>query len=301
MNSKMYSQTDPRWKNLPYPGKGYKVGGSGCGLCAVTHLLIEQPRYKNKTPKDFQPYMRKYATYGHGTEWNGITQGLKHYGHKKVTVINCLNNKGPVYKEFNKGNRMAVALFSAKYKTPDGTQWTKVGHYISFMDYKVVNGKHYFYVKDSGGKARRGWYCVEKSMGKSLKMVWIVERLDAPTPAPKYTPKKIKVDGVWGSDTTKLTQHILKVSVDGVISSQPKKNKKYLPGASETSWKFVDDAKGSVTVKAIQKLVGAVQDGIMGPKTVTALQEFLKLKVIDGEMGKVTVKAWQEYLNKEVK
>ena len=299
MNSKMYAQFDARWKKLPYPGHGYRVGGSGCGLCAVTHVLIEQKKYKDKTPAYFQPYMKQYATCGHGTKWVGIANGLKHYGHKKVTEINCQNNKGLVYKEFNKGNRMAVALFSAG-SGPDGTVWTTGGHYIAFLDYKVVNGKHWFYVKDSGGRRRRGWYCVEKSMGKKLKRIWIVERLEKQKP---YIPKKTKEDGVWGSDTTKLTQSVMKMRViDGVISGQPVDNQKLMPACTEKGWQFVKkkNAKGSVTVKAIQKLVGAGQDGICGPKTILAIQNFLRVEK-SGKLDATTVLAWQKWLNSEVK
>lgn len=302
----MYSQTDARWRGKPYPRGRYTVGGSGCGLCAVTHVLMEQERYKNATPLTFYNYMRQYATMGYGTKWVGIENGLKHFGHKSVKTLYCLNSKSNVYKEFNKGNRMAVALMSASHKAPDRTVWTTGGHYIAFLDYKVVNGKHYFYVKDSGGRHRRGWYCVETSMGKVLKQVWIVERLEKPAP---YKPKKVTVDGNWGTDTTKLTQSILKSgTIDGKISSQPEKNKDYLVSANTSSWQFVADksAKGSAVIKALQKFLNSkgaklLVDGICGPATVKALQRFLKLKVVDGIMGKVTVKAWQTYLNSQVK
>lgn len=305
MNSNMFSQTDSRWRRKPYPRGRYTVGGSGCGLCAVTHVLIEQAKYKNATPLTFWSYMRQYATMGYGTKWVGIENGLKHFGHKSVKTLYCLNSKSNVYKEFNKGNRMAVALMSASHKAPDGhTVWTTGGHYIAFLDYKVVNGKHYFYVKDSGGRHRRGWYCVETTMGKVLKQVWIVERLSAPKP---YTPKKISVDGNWGVDTTKLTQSILGVSVDGIISSQPLSNRANLPAADTRSWNFVSkNAKGSVTVKMIQKVVNTTADGIFGRATVKALQKYLNTKAhaklaIDGSMGPKTVKAWQTWLNAQIK
>ena len=59
-------------------------------------------------------------------------------------------------------------------------------------------------------------------------------------------------------------------------------------------------------VKALQKLIGAEQDGKMGKKSVTKLQEFLKKKglytgELDGIMGKGTVKAWQKYINTQFK
>lgn len=287
MNPAMYSQTDSRWRSKPYPSGGYTVGGSGCGLCAVTHILIEQNKYWKATPSTFWKYMRQYATKGHGTLWKGITNGLKHYGHKTVKELACQNSKSNVYAEFNKGNRMAVALFEKGY-APDGkTKWTNGGHYIAFIDYKVENGKHYFYVKDSGGKHRKGWYQVESQMGKRLKRVWIVKRLDI----------EISVDGNWSTNTTKASQKAFGITVDGIISSQPKSNQKYLTNCNVKSWEFVDDAKGSKTIKAIQKLVGAKEDGICGKATIKSMQRYLNVKE-SGYMDSDTVKAWQEWLNK---
>lgn len=306
MNPNMYSQTDERWRKLKYPSGGYNVGNSGCGLCAVTHVLIEQEKYKNATPKKFWSYMRQYAKCGNGTRWAGITNGLKHFGHSSVIEFECKSNKSKVYKEFAKGDRMAVALISSG-EGPDGTVWTTSGHYISLLDMKVVGNKHYFYVKDSGHRHRRGWYCCENSMGSRFHRVWIVKRLEPPTPPKPYVPKKIKVDGDWGKATTRLTQSVMKTTIDGLISSQPIGNKPYLKGANTDSWLFVKskNAKGSPTVKAIQKMVGATTDGIWGKATSKAVQTFLnkngsKLSV-DGYFGPVSVKAWQTWLNTKVK
>ena len=119
---------------------------------------------------------------------------------------------------------------------------------------------------------------------------------------PKKATTELKVDGKWGKDTTKRTQKVLGTEVDGIVSGQISKYKKYLPNCLTSSWEFDKTGEGSDIVKAIQKLVGAVVDGIMGKKTVKAMQRFLKKKgfyagKIDGVMGKLTVKAWQEYIN----
>ena len=306
LNPNMYSQTDSRWRHKKYPSGGYNVGNSGCGLCAVTHLLIEQKKYWKATPSKFWSYMRQYALRGNGTRWAGIANGLKHFGHKSVIEFECGSNKSRVYKEFAKGNRMAVALVSAGH-APDGTVWTTSGHYVALLDMKVVKGKHYFYVKDSGHRHRRGWYCCEKSMGSRFHRVWIVKRLEDPAPPKPYVPKKIKVDGDWGKATTRLTQSAMGMAtIDGIISSQPIGNKPYLKGANTDSWLFVSkDAKGSPTVKAVQKMVGVKEDGKWGKVTSKAVQTYLnehgaKLKV-DGYFGKISVKAWQTWLNAKVK
>ena len=55
--------------------------------------------------------------------------------------------------------------------------WTTCGHYVAFTDYKVQNGKHWFYTKDSGGRKHDGWYSYEGAMKGRVAKLWIVERL----------------------------------------------------------------------------------------------------------------------------
>ena len=120
--------------------------------------------------------------------------------------------------------------------------------------------------------------------------------------------KKIEEDGIWGENTTKYTQEMLKkffpgIIVDSIVSNQPFCNKKYLPGVSEKSWKFVKDYKnGSTMIFRLQWFIGADQDGLFGKKSIQRFQEFLKKEEIyfgeiDGVMGKNTVTGWQQYLN----
>lgn len=110
------------------------------------------------------------------------------------------------------------------------------------------------------------------------------------------------VDGKWGKNTTRMSQKVMKTTIDGIVSGQLTSTKKYLPAVSDTSWKFSKNGKGSLLIKAIQKMVGAKVDGYCGVNTVKAMQRFLKALgfytgSIDGIMGSNTVKGWQRYLN----
>ena len=116
--------------------------------------------------------------------------------------------------------------------------------------------------------------------------------------------EKLTVDGTWGKDTTMKSQQVLGTTVDGKISNQSTKCKKYLTNASTSSWEFklFGYKSGSQLIKAIQKLVGASVDGICGQGTIKAMQSFLRKKgyytgETDGYMGTMTVKAWQKYIN----
>lgn len=112
---------------------------------------------------------------------------------------------------------------------------------------------------------------------------------------------KISVDGEWGKDTTKAAQKVFKTTVDGIVSRQVWKYKKYMPNCLTSSWQFYETPSkykgGSELIKAIQKWVGVSQDGLCGQGTIKALQKKLGVKA-DGYMGPNTVKAFQTYLNK---
>jgi len=116
----------------------------------------------------------------------------------------------------------------------------------------------------------------------------------------------VTVDGIWGTGTTKYTQKHLGTTADGIVSGQLTSCKKYLSAAHTGSWKFSSKGGGSAMVKALQKLIGATQDGLMGKASVKALQTFLQNKGysvgasgIDGYMGTDTAKAWQSYINSQ--
>ena len=122
-------------------------------------------------------------------------------------------------------------------------------------------------------------------------------------PSSDSSSGKIKIDKKWGPDTTRASQRVLGTTVDGIVSNQSLRAKKYLPNVSTASWKFVKNpGRGSNMVRALQKLVGATVDGLCGPGTVKALQKFLKSKgfysgAIDSKMGPGTVSGWQKYVN----
>lgn len=115
-------------------------------------------------------------------------------------------------------------------------------------------------------------------------------------PAPVKHRFNLEVDGKIGHNTVKAMQAWLGTPQDGIVSGQSKRQRKYLIACVEDSWRFLDNPKGSLMVKALQKKLGCVTDGIMGKNTVTALQRMLGVKQ-DGYLGQETAKALQRYLN----
>lgn len=112
----------------------------------------------------------------------------------------------------------------------------------------------------------------------------------------------ISIDGIWGANTTSATQRKLGTPIDGIVSSQAVGQKKYILSIVPSVWQFVSNPRGSQMVIALQKLVGAKADGLMGYNTIKAMQTWLNKRgynagAVDGYMGKNTVSAWQKYLN----
>ena len=266
MNTKLYKQHDSRWSGKPYPNRKSKFGGHGCGCCACVHVAIEQTSKSNWTPESLRPYMVKkgYASAGHGTTWQGITNTLKYLGHSRVVWVKKNDPMSKAWAELDKGNRIGVILFNSK-KAPNGIRWTSGGHYVAFTDYKKgSDGKHLFYTKDSGSRdhdsKKHGYYSYENSMKGCVSQMWIVERINAPKPyviTKPYTGKlpskkvrkgskgtnvkyvqtflnwcigaKLKVDGKCGTNTTAAIKKYQKkygLKVDGIFGPQSLKKAK---------------------------------------------------------------------------
>lgn len=275
MNSKIYRQADSRWGSLPYPTKAYKFASNGCGCCACTHCIIEIPKYANYTPANIRPYMVEhgFATKGHGTTWNGITQTLEHYGFK-VETPNISSSMTAAWNLLNKTGapKMGVLLFRGG--TRGGVRWTSGGHYVAFLDYKVVNGKHYFYTKDSGGRKHDGWYCYETTMKGLLPRIWIITEMpkDAPKPTPKPTPSKPKKGTYTGTIPTPTIKK-------GTKGDKVKALQRFLNWYGGYGL-AVDGISGKNTVNAIkkfQKAEGIKADGIYGTNSQAKAKAYKKV------------------------
>lgn len=120
----------------------------------------------------------------------------------------------------------------------------------------------------------------------------------APNP-PSVEPVTLKVDGFWGSATTRRLQQELGTPVDGVVSSQPITWKSMNPGLT-TGWDWEGGrGNGSRVISAYQALLSVERDGKIGPNTIRAFQRRMGTPV-DGEIWEesVAVKELQRRLNK---
>lgn len=112
------------------------------------------------------------------------------------------------------------------------------------------------------------------------------------TAKPSYS--QLTVDGKFGAATAKRLQQYFGTTQDGVISHQYKqKYNQYVYAAQ-----FDSTLKGSNVIKALQKLLGVTQDGLLGQATIKALQKRLGTTQ-DGIISPTSnaVKALQKALN----
>lgn len=278
MNETVYKQYDSRWGNLPYPGSGSYLSDSGCGCLAVYHAAIELAAYQNLTVPQCRDYMVQFATVKNGTLWEGITKGLEHYGYN--VHWRQSDSMTDIFRELQNSCKRGVILFAKDGWSygPDGTLWTKSGHFIYFGDYKVEGNKHWFKLYDSGQRDHDGWYCYETSMKTCVKHVWICksaksEPAPTPTPTPDPTPRTDTYQGLYpvvklylepgdrGENVTRLQNYI----------------DWYYKGVFFKECGPADGIYGKNTLRWVNKMLteffGADEaDGLVGPKTIAEMK-----------------------------
>ena len=165
---KNFKQYDSRWARVPFPKSPYFVSDSGCGPTAIADLIVTNPKYAKKTPKNTAKWLAKrgYATYGDGTAWAGITACLKAYGFN----VTQHDNMASFWKEMKKSGRMAIISFRGG--TKDGITWTLGGHFLACSGMEIKNGQHRLYMLDPGPRGHDGWYTYEKHMKGLIAQLW---------------------------------------------------------------------------------------------------------------------------------
>lgn len=266
MNKTKYMQTDSRWGGLGYPRSPYFIRNCGCGECAVCNCIIEMDKYRNYTPATIQPYCKQFAdSNGEGTLWSGIPEMMKHYG---MTEVKEHATMPELWKELEKGDRVAIYLMGSKPAGSRGVHWTSSGHFICSTGYKYENGKHWVYVKDSysNSSLRNGWITYEDNMRGDVIKVWS-GKLIAKKKA--YVPKT----AYKGKLPTKTVKR-------GDRGEQVKRLKEFL------HWRFnfsySNDVYGSGTEKAVKdfqkkyaKQYGLKVDGIFGKASRQVAQKIV--------------------------
>ena len=194
MNKTNYKQYDTRWAKLGYPKSPYFIRDCGCGEVAVCNCIIEMQKYAKETPKTIQPYCKQFAApNGDGTYFNGIPAMMKHYG---MTEVQEHQTMAQLWKELKKGGRVAIYLMGNRKGGSKGVHWTSSAHFVCSTGYKIKDGKHYVYVKDSNSTSslRNGWITYEDNMRNDVSRVWSGK---LPVEPKETTPEWVKKANAW--------------------------------------------------------------------------------------------------------
>lgn len=203
MNKNNYKQYDTRWSKLGYPKSPWLIKNCGCGEVAICNCIIEMDKYKSYTPKTIQPYCKQYAEpHGNGTYFTGIPAMMKHYG---MTEVQEHQTMASLWKELAKGDRVAIYLMGNRKGGSKGVHWTSSAHFVCSVDYKVKDGKHYVYVKDSNSTSslRNGFIAYEDNMRNDVSRVWS-GKLPKSEKKPLTEVAKEVIDGKWGNGEDRI-------------------------------------------------------------------------------------------------
>lgn len=208
MNKTKFLQTASGWGGLGYPREPWYIRNCGCGEVSIANVIIEIEKYKNYTPATIQPYCKQYAApNGNGTYFAGIPKMMAHYG---LTEVKEHDTMGQLWKELEKGDRVAIYLMGSRPGGSKRVHWTSGGHFVCSVGYKVKDKKHYVYVKDSysNSKLRNGWISYEENMRNDVVRVWS-GKLPKKKAAPKKTTAQIAqevIDGKWGNGDERVAK-----------------------------------------------------------------------------------------------
>ena len=245
MNKTKYMQTDSRWGGLGYPKAPWYIRNCGCGEVSICNVIIEMKKYANYTPKTIQPYCKQFAApNGNGTYFAGIPTMMKHYG---LTEVKEHQTMPQLWKELEKGNRVAIYLMGSRKGGSKGVHWTSGGHFVSSVAYKVQNGKHMVYVKDSysNSSLRNGWISYEENMKGDVVRVWsgkLNGTLYGETEKKKSVAEIAQevIDGKWGNGDERVQK--LKAAGYDPDAVQKKVNEMLAPKAKTNREKLADKA-----------------------------------------------------------
>lgn len=170
----------------------------------------------------------------------------------------------------------SVTSGSSPSSPPSSSSLNSIYTGSSIVDYLNSIGVDSSY---SNRKKLAAQYGISNYTGTASQNTILLSKMrgNSSTSSSSTSPSKtvLKVDGYWGTDTTRRLQQIFKTTVDGKVSNQHLAYKAQNPGL-DSGWEWESKPTGSSPlIKAIQKRVGVAQDGHIGPKTIKAIQKWM--------------------------
>lgn len=221
------------------------------------------------------------------------------------------NGAGRMYKKVTNANSLSIEMCNSVSSVPDDVFNDAVELTKFYMNKYNVPASNVYRHWDVNGKScpapwasknSSGWTKFKKAIGASTSSTTSSSASSSSSSSSSSSGSSgtITVDGYWGKNTTKRLQQILGTTVDGAVSHQYKTYKSDNPGL-DSGWKWEDNPSGySPLIKAVQKKVGATQDGYIGPKTIKAIQKWMGTTQ-DGCFSAPSpcIKKLQQWINKQ--
>lgn len=220
-----------------------------------------------------------------GSRYRPLYSKIGNANYSTIGVEMCLDKNGNITEKTFQNAVKAVKELIAKY--PNITRDKIWRHY----DVTGKNCPAPWVAKPS--ELERFKDAVFGSNGNSSNNNTSAEKPSAPATKPSYIT--LTVDGKFGPATARRLQQYFGTTQDGVISHQYKQKFNQNIYAAQ----FDQTLRGSNVIRALQKLLGVSQDGLMGQATIKALQKGLGTTQ-DGVISPVSdaVKELQRRLNK---
>ncbi|MDC0752374.1 N-acetylmuramoyl-L-alanine amidase [Enterococcus innesii] len=220
-----------------------------------------------------------------GSRYRPLYSKIGNANYSTIGVEMCLDRNGNITEKTFQNTVKAVKELIAKY--PNITRNKIWRHY----DVTGKNCPAPWVAKPS--ELERFKDAVFGSNGNSSNNNTSSEKPSTPATKPSYIT--LSVDGKFGPATARRLQQYFGTTQDGVISHQYKQKFNQNIYAAQ----FDQTLRGSNVIRALQKLLGVSQDGLMGQATIKALQKRLGTTQ-DGIISSVSnvVKALQQVLNK---
>ncbi|WP_112181367.1 peptidoglycan recognition protein family protein [Paraliobacillus zengyii] len=263
----------------------HQTGNANKGADAEAHANIQSKLNPREASWHYSVDDKEsYQSFEDEVKCWAATDGQGPGNTQSVHVEICINSDGDYEKAVKNGAELVKHLLDK--------------HNLSLND---VKQHHDWYNKNCPAQLRAGKDGI--TWGDFLNMVEGEKtaevsktQVKSATTTKSSTKANLDVDGIPGEETIEALQVYLGTTADSYISDQVHNQ---ATDAFASGINFGNGKKGSLVVKALQKLIGATQDGLLGPNTVGMLQKYLGTpydKVISDPSA--MVKELQRRLNK---
>ena len=283
---------------MGYPltmAKKVSYGGTR-SLGAIRYIVLHYTGVIGDSAKNEVKYFSSGNTRSAGSHFfvgqDGDVQQSIPMTYTAWSVGDWRNGKGPYYGKCTNSNSVSIEMCDQMNKDASASQINAVRELIAYIKSQCPNIVDVIRHHDVTTKSCPARYL---NAAKWAQLKAAVTNGAAPPVSPSNsTSEQLVVDGYVGPMTVRRWQQVMGTPVDGEISGQLARLKKYHLRFTSSSIDY--GSGGSQLIKAVQSKLGVTADGQMGPQTIKAIQNHVGAYP-DGYFGRITAEALQNRLN----